>query len=268
MKIDSQNVIDILKETAETEVMPRYQRLASHEIREKDRGEPVTVADEASERRLTAALTALLPGSGVVGEEAAAADPGIFKLLDEAAPVWIVDPIDGTRNYSHGRPVFAIMVALVSAGETIGAWILELPSGRMAAAEKGAGAWLDGTRLKIAPAPDSFSELTGTFHASTWASPDIAKAVERNRDRVRPLKSLGCAGAEYLRLSEGKMHFSLFTKLMPWDHAPGTLIHAEAGGLARTLEKIDYHPLLRQTQGLVMAPDLDSWEALTGNILK
>ncbi|MET4808357.1 inositol monophosphatase [Limibacillus sp. MBR-115] len=263
MKIHTQSVIDILKETAETEVMPRYQTLASHEIREKDKGEPVTVADEASERRLTAALTALLPGSKVVGEEAAATDPKVFDLLAGAEPVWIVDPIDGTRNFSHGRPVFAIMVALVRAGETVGAWILELPSGRMAVAEKGAGAWMEGVRLKIAPAPSSVSELTGTFHASTWASPEIAKAVERNRDRMRPLKSLGCAGAEYLRLSEGKMHFSLFTKLMPWDHAPGTLIHAEAGGLARTLEQVDYHPLLRQTQGLVMAPDEATWQTLS-----
>src|SRR3546814_9282988 len=59
-----------------------------------------------------ARLTDLLPGSLVVGEEAVHAEPALMDQLASDAPVWILDPIDGTRNFAHGRPVFAIMVAL------------------------------------------------------------------------------------------------------------------------------------------------------------
>ena len=242
--------------------MPRYQALAAHEVREKEKGDPVTVADEASEARLERVLTDLLPGSRVVGEEGTSADPSLFDLLADPTPVWIVDPIDGTRNFAKGQPVFAVMLALVREGETLASWIFELPEGRMAMAEKGSGAWLDGQRLSVAKPPANVSEMTGTLHASTWGQPEIARLIERNRQQITQLKSLGCAGAEYVRLASGAMDFSLFTKLMPWDHAPGAFLHAEAGGLAKLLEGEVYNPLQRRTRGLLMAADEATWETL------
>lgn len=262
MKIDIQKVSSLIREAAELEVMPRYQALAHHEVRHKEKGDPVTIADEASEARLTAALRDLLPGSLVVGEEAAEVDPSVFNRLGEDAPVWIIDPIDGTRNFAKGQPVFAVMVALVQKGKTVASWILELPNERMAVAESGGGAWLDGARLSAAAMPGSLGAAKGTLHASTWGRPEIARSLERNRGKVSQVKSLGCAGAEYVRLASGEMHFSLFTKLMPWDHAPGTLLYREAGGLARLLEGEEYSPLQRETQGLLMAPGEEAWEAL------
>src|SRR3546814_6396301 len=75
--------------------------------------------------------------------------------------------------------------------------------------------------------------MTGSLHASSYAPPGIARRVEQGRGRVAAMKSLRCAGAEYLRLAAGETHFSLFTRLMPWDHVPGTLLHSEAGGIAQ-----------------------------------
>ena len=262
MRLDIEKVSELIRETAETEVMPRYQSLASHEVRSKDKGEPVTVADEASEAVLTHALKELLVGSQVVGEEAAAVDPAVFDVLADPTPVWIIDPIDGTRNFAAGRPVFAIMVALVRSGETLASWIYELPEGRMARAEQGSGAMLDDKKLEVAEVPANLAEMRGTLHASTWGAPEIARSLEKNRHKVDQIKSLGCAGAEYVRLASGEMHFSLFTKLMPWDHAPGTLLHKEAGGLAKVLEGQTYNPLMRKTQGLLMAPNEETWEDL------
>ena len=63
----------------------------------------------------------MLPGSLVVGEEGVAADPGVLEALSGDAPVWIIDPIDGTANFADGKPIFAVMVALVRRGETV-AW--------------------------------------------------------------------------------------------------------------------------------------------------
>jgi len=262
MQLDINKVSDLVRETAEIEVMPRYQSLAAHEVREKELGDPVTVADEASEARLTRVLTDLLPGSCVVGEEGASADPALFDLLADPTPVWIIDPIDGTRNFAKGRPVFAVMLALVLKGKTLASWIYELPEGRMAVAEQGGGAWRDGTRLSAAKPPEEVAAMSGTLHASTWGQPEVSRSLERNRDKITQMKSLGCAGAEYVRLAAGEMDFSLFTKLMPWDHAPGALLYSEAGGIAKVLEGERYSPLMRKTQGLLMAADEETWETL------
>ncbi|HEX3499228.1 MAG TPA: inositol monophosphatase family protein, partial [Stellaceae bacterium] len=123
MLVDSEKVRRLIVEVAESEVMPRFEKLETGDISEKGPGDLVTVADVASERRLTPALRDLLPGSLVVGEEAAAADPAVLTLLGGDDPVWVVDPIDGTANFAAGIPIFAIMVALIRRGETLAAWI-------------------------------------------------------------------------------------------------------------------------------------------------
>lgn len=266
MTLDPQAVSDLIAEIAAEEIVPRFRALRDHEVREKESGELVTVADDAVEHALTRRLRDVVPGSSVVGEEAAAHDPGLLARLDEAAPVWTVDPIDGTTNFASGKPVFAVMVALVRGGETLAGWIHDPVAARMLTAEHGSGAWLDGTRLKVATSRLP-SDMRGTLHASTYARPEIARRVRRHRDRVCAIRSLRCAGHEYLRLAEGHMHFSLFTRLMPWDHAPGCLIHTEAGGVARTLDGAPYRATSHRASGLLLAPDEGSWEALYETLL-
>ncbi len=85
---------------------------------------------------------------------------------------------------------------------------------------------------------------------------------EARRARVGAIKSLRCAGWEYLRLATGETQFSLFTKLMPLDHVPGTLIYREAGGLARTLDGAPYGARSYRAPGLLLAPDEASWQWL------
>ena len=256
-----EEVTRILVETAAEEVLPRFRNLGEDDKRIKAGGEVVTVVDEASERRLTQRLRDLLPGSLVVGEEAAAADPGVFAnlLADEA--VWLIDPIDGTSNFAQGVPVFAMMLALVERGETCAAWIHDVPGKRTGVAERGSGSWIDGRRLVTAPAAP-LGEMTGTLHAGQFGGPELRERVRAKREKLGAIRSLSCAGAEYLRLAAGEMHYSLFTKLMPWDHAPGVLLHAEAGGHAWTAEDQPYSPLRRESRGLLLAPDEASWRLL------
>jgi fructose-1,6-bisphosphatase/inositol monophosphatase family enzyme len=264
--IDVAEVAAVIREIAAEEVLPRFCALADHEVHEKVAGELVTVVDVAVENRLSVRLKDLLPGSLVVGEEAVHADPALLGQVGADAPVWIIDPIDGTRNFAHGRPAFAIMVGLVRAGESLGAWILEPVSGRFAVAERGGGAWMDDKRLAVA-APERPERMTGSLHASSYAPKEIARRVEQRRGRVAAVKSLRCAGAEYLRLAEGAMHFSLFTRLMPWDHVPGTLLHSEAGGVALCLDGTPYTAERYRDRGLLMAPDRKSWDALHATLL-
>src|SRR5471030_1122781 len=159
MPIDSEKVRRLIVEVADAEVMPRFERLAAGDISEKSPGDFVTVADVASEQRLTPALRDLLPGSVVVGEEAVAGDPAVLALLAGDDPVWVVDPIDGTANFAAGIPMFAIMVALIRRGETLAGWIHDPVKRATTSALLGEGAWCDGRRLSVAPGstPDSMS---------------------------------------------------------------------------------------------------------------
>lgn len=264
--IDIAKVSAVIRDIAAADVLPRFQSLAAEDVREKAAGDLVTVVDVAVEKLLTARLQDMLPGSLVVGEEAVHADPALMEQLGADEPVWIIDPIDGTRNFAHGRPGFAIMVALVRHGESEAAWILEPVSGRFGVAERGSGAWMGERRLRVA-ATDTPARMTGSLHASSFAPRDLARRVDQRRGRVAAVKSLGCAGAEYLRLAAGEVHFSLFTRLMPWDHVPGTLLHHEAGGTALCFDATPYTAARYRDIGLLMAPDRQSWQALRETLL-
>src|SRR5947207_2016514 len=135
---DSQRVAGLMRETAAAEVLPRFRNLTKQDIREKRPGDIVTVADVASEQRLASGLAKILPGVPVVGEEAVEADPGLLDLIGRRGEsCWIVDPLDGTANFAAGKDQFAVIVCLVQDGATVGAWILDVPKGRMAVALMG-----------------------------------------------------------------------------------------------------------------------------------
>ena len=258
---DTTRVTELLRQVAQEEILPKFQTLKDADVERKGSGELVTVADVAAERAISRGLCALLPGSQVVGEEGVEEDPRRVDALLNDAPVWLIDPIDGTGNFAHGRPVFAVMVALVRGGETLAAWIHDPISGETAAAERGAGAYMAGRRLSVRSSP-SFEQMEGTLHAGQFASPAMHRYIQSRRERVRAVKSMSCAGAEYLRLAKGEMQFSFFTKMKPWDHAPGGLIHREAGGVGMTLDARPYSPARATRPGLLLAPDRASWDYL------
>lgn len=113
-------VLDVMRDVAASEIVPRFQKLAAHEIDEKRPGDLVTIADRASEAAFELRLPDLVPGSRVLGEEMFEANPDCMKLLDGDDPVWIVDPVDGTHNFAHGRQPFTVIIALVQNGTTRG----------------------------------------------------------------------------------------------------------------------------------------------------
>ncbi|SDG92944.1 inositol monophosphatase family protein [Roseospirillum parvum] len=226
LPVDPAMVAEIMAEVALTEVVSRFRRLAPEDIRAKRHASDlVTEADLAAERALEARLTALLPGSRVLGEEGAFADPGRLDWCADtgagAPPLWIVDPVDGTGNFAHGRPGFAMIVALVLGGETRGGWILEPMSGRRAVAVAGQGAYdHTGHRLLVGDA----ERLTASLAWRTAQGP--------LGQRMHAARRQGSAGLDYLDLAGGRLQVALFGRMMPWDHAAGVLILEEAGGHA------------------------------------
>lgn len=268
MIIDSDKVVALLRQVAADEVMPLWQNLGKDDISYKAGDEPVTVADKASEVALTAALTGLLPGSKVVGEEAVADDPAVMDLLKGEEWVWVVDPIDGTRNFSLGNKNFALMVALVRQGQSEAAWIYAPAIDSLACGARGEGVVLDGKAVLIADNPAAPAALRGTLHAGQFSPREMTRRISKRRDRVAAQRSMGSAGIEYLRLLSGSLDFSFFTKLMPWDHAPGCLLLEVAGAVARFTDTHEaYSPRRHAGEGLLLAPDPDAWTRLHQTLL-
>jgi fructose-1,6-bisphosphatase/inositol monophosphatase family enzyme len=259
---DLDKVAGLIAEAAAEEIMPHFAKLERHEVCEKGPGDLVTVADEAMERRLAPALAALAPEALIVGEEAAAADSTLLARLAAAEAAWVIDPIDGTGNFAEGRARFATMVALLERGEPSAAWIHDPVTGETAVAARGQGAWLGGERLRVAPAPEDPAALSGVLLAGHFGDKEMGRRVQGRRERVCAVRSVRSAAHEYLRLARGEIHFALFTKLMPWDHAAGVLLHAEAGGHVRYLEGGRYNAPRTRESGLLAAPDPASWRAL------
>jgi fructose-1,6-bisphosphatase/inositol monophosphatase family enzyme len=243
----------IVSEIAATVVMPYFAALGQGDIREKAPGDLVTVADVAAEKHLTAALTGLLPGSLVVGEEAAAADPAVLGALAGDELVWLVDPIDGTINFAAGSPLFAVMVALVRRGQTVMGLIHDPVRRSTAVAETGGGAWQDGRRLSVSAATPEAGPRFGNRR--------LARRLAGKSDAIDVAFDYRCAGHEYIALASGAVQFVLYNRLHPWDHAAGSLLHREAGGFGARLDGSPYCP--RDTaNGLLLAPDQASWNEL------
>jgi fructose-1,6-bisphosphatase/inositol monophosphatase family enzyme len=256
---DVDQISAVISEAAEAEILPRFRHLGSGDVREKGPGDLVTVADEAMERYLTERLTRIVPGSVVIGEEAVAADPRVLGRVFEDAPAWIVDPVDGTSNFASGKATFGVIVAFVRNGETLAGWIHDPCGRRMATAVRGEGAWMDGERLRVSEAA-ALSEMRGAMSARFFERM-VREHLERQVDQLGEAFSLHCAAHEYLTLVSGRSHFSLYRKIMPWDHAAGVLMHAEAGGYHAKLDGGRYAPT-EHSGGLLLAPDRESWVAL------
>jgi fructose-1,6-bisphosphatase/inositol monophosphatase family enzyme len=254
-EFDFSAVGDILREAAETLILPRFRNLNESEIRTKSHpGDLVTPVDLESEAFLSDRLSALLPGSRAMGEEAVYRDPACKACLDDAAPVWIIDPVDGTSNYARGSAEFAVIVALAEGGRTVAGWIYDPLTGRLFAAERGGGAWCNGRRLHTRErGSKALSELNGCLSR---------RLAEKHRERFAGLRRSGSAAHDYMALSGGGMDFRLFRLLNPWDHAAGVLMVEEAGGFARLLSGAPYTPHFLAADGLLIAPDAATWDDL------
>jgi fructose-1,6-bisphosphatase/inositol monophosphatase family enzyme len=251
--------------------MPRFRRLGAGDIRSKDGPlDLVTEADEAAERQITAALLRAFPGCLVVGEEACAADPSLLGRLEGAGLAFVVDPVDGTSNFAWGLPLFATMAAVVINGEVIGSVIHDPVGDDCAMALRGEGAWTafpDGRHadLRVA-APVPVKKMIG---GASWRylPGELGPRVAANLPRVAASFVYRCAGHEYRLLAAGQCHYLLYGRLLPWDHAPGWLLHQEAGGYAARFDGSPYQPTLFDG-GLICAPDRQSWQDVRQALLE
>ena len=269
MNIDPEIVSGIIREVAEREVLPRFQRLAAHEITEKSAGDIVTIADERAEQALEEALLELLPGAGVVGEEAASRAPETMAVLSEDRPVWVIDPVDGTQNFADGKKCFAMIIALVQSGTTIAGWIHEPIKNTTVWAKIGEGAYEsahEGNRRLHLEGATQINEFNGSLSRKYRERVESMRQRPEMRDEVpKSIVRYRCVGAEYADMARGELQFARYGgRLKPWDHAAGVLIHTEAGGFNAFVEnKLAYQPgPTLNNHTLLLTPNHEGWTQL------
>src|ERR1700744_4790279 len=125
IKLDVSKGSNLIQEVADEHILPHFCNLKAADVTYKIGDDPVTIADKEAEKALSTRLLDLLPGSNVVGEEAFHADKGILDRLFSESPVWIIDPVDGTRNFVRGSSEFGVIVALAERNQTIDGWIYD-----------------------------------------------------------------------------------------------------------------------------------------------
>lgn len=235
-ELSTDKVLEIIQEVADEVIRPRFRSLDSDEIAEKGPGDLVTIADRESEERLTAILSGAYPDALIVGEEATASDPAIPHRLLGASHGWTIDPVDGTKNFVHGKRDYGVMVSEVIDGAAARAWIWQPEHQQAYVAERGAGVRHNGQPVtRRAPAPDS----------ATWRG-NSAREVIRSRpgdEVLAPIRpsALACA-VDYPGMLVGDTDFLVYGRPRPWDHVPGILLVSELGGTAMMADGTPFEP--------------------------
>jgi myo-inositol-1(or 4)-monophosphatase len=207
------------------------------EVRLKGPADFVSTADLESEQRLRAILLGAHPSYGLLAEESEAK-----SAADPARARFIVDPLDGTTNFLHGIPHFAVAIALEREGRVVAGVVFDPAKDEMFVAERGAGAWLLGgagatERVLVSEDGDFSRALVGTGipHANSAARhgaylPLLAAAMRE----AAGIRRLGAAALDLAYVAAGRFGAFFEFGLQPWDLAAGGLLVSEAGGRVST----------------------------------
>lgn len=252
----------LLRDVSEKAILPHYQKLASHQIEAKAADDVVTVADKLSEEMLAEGLEKIIPGLAIVGEEASHADPSVQDRLSGSC--WIIDPLDGTRNFASGKPPFGILIAMSDGGEAHTGWIYDVLTGRFCVAHRGKGAFVNGEKIT---ARSTGEALPVAAISLIFMDPAHREQIsERVAPHYRLVDVPYCAAEQYPRLVLGENDVSIFERTLAWDHAAGVLFLNEAGGKAARPDGSPYRVDEWDRKGLLGACSPAMWDRLAGQL--
>lgn len=244
-----------MQEVAAQVISPRFRALAHGEVMEKSPGDLVTIADHEAEEAIGRALQAHDPQALIVGEEAASANPALIGQLAGAEHAYLVDPAGGwhqelrarlCQSRGHGRRTAprADGAGLGSGNPSTSARMS--PNAALAACATG-------ERLPPLVPPTEPEDLRVLTSRPGWEGTHQSLTIQ---------PSAWCCGVDYAWLAEGNVDAIIYSRSLPWDHAPGALMVEEMGGIVRYRDGSPFTPSRQESVGLVAAASPEVWDTV------
>jgi len=211
-------------------------RLESLTVSSKGRNDFVTEVDRAAEQEIIGSIRRLYPQHAFLAEESG-------RSGGEHETLWIIDPLDGTTNFLHGFPVFAVSIACQIRGRLEHAVVYDPMRGELFTASRGAGAHLDNHRMRVSKARALEGALIATgfpYRANTRYLDAYLAMLKAVTLQVAGVRRPGAAALDLAYVAAGRVDAFWELGLAPWDTAAGTLLIQEAGGRIGTLGGAEY----------------------------
>lgn len=209
-------------------IMRGYSRLDKISIREKSTHDFTTDIDERAEQAIVQVIQKAYPNHGILCEESG--------LLNSDDSQWIIDPLDGTRNFIHGFPHFAVSIAFLHKNRIEHGVIYDPVRQELFTASRGRGAQLNGTRIRVSSKKNLTDSLLATgfaFRHRGLSNPDLPKHIFHTiLELTHDIRRTGSAALDLAYVAAGRLDGFWEFGLHPWDFAAGILLIKEAGGLA------------------------------------
>lgn len=237
--------------------------VAEPEVREKDTHDIVTEIDEMAQEIIVTHLSERFPDYEVMAEEGAPDE----QVLDAQGFRWIIDPIDGTTNFLHGIPPYAVSIALQHKSDLVMGVVLDVSRGELFSAVRGGGLYMNGRRATVSKTRDLNQALvtTGFPYRSFERVDAYLAAMRRVMASCRGLRRPGSASIDLAYVAAGRFDAFYETDLRPWDVAAGIVLVEEAGGRVTDFAPAD-RPLhareILATNGHIHALMLEQLEPL------
>ncbi|MEW6353008.1 MAG: inositol monophosphatase family protein [Pseudomonadota bacterium] len=227
---DIKKLHELIVDAARRELLPRFAEVTRTL---KADGSIVTRADIAMQQTLRERLNAHWPEYRFLGEEMPEAEQRAL-LESHDTGLWCLDPVDGTSNFAAGVPFFAVSLALINRGEVVLGVVYDPMRDECFSARKGQGAWLNGVRLEYKEFNLPLQRALAAIDFKRLPTSLARRLVER--PPYSSQRNFGSVALEWCWLAAGRFHVYLHGRQRVWDYAAGSLILAEAGGRAATLE--------------------------------
>jgi fructose-1,6-bisphosphatase/inositol monophosphatase family enzyme len=254
-------IVNILIDVNEKIVLNYFNKLTPKDIDIKSSTDDfVSVADKKSEDYITKKLSNFLDNTKIIGEETAFLDKEKFLSLLNEPLLWVIDPIDGTKNYINGNENFCSMISLVKHSFPIASFIYKPLQRQFIYAFKGIGAYIFDLETKqsnkLNLELDPLNKIIGS--GGTKGIPEVfRKSILSNLRSFTKRVFVGSAGIETMMLVTNKIQFVFHGRVTPWDHSPLDLIIKESGGcvyMARYKEEFNIKskgPILAATNSKI-----------------
>ena len=208
-----------------------FREVENLQVSVKGAGDFVSRADREAERIIKEELRGARPNYGWLGEETGA------EAGEDPTRRWLVDPLDGTTNFLHGLPHWAVSIALEHKGEIVAGVIFDAAKDELYHAEKGNGAWMNGNRLRVSGRRQMIESIfaTGVPFAGQPYLPATLKDLARLMPAVAGVRRFGAASLDMAYVAAGRFDGYWERGIKAWDIAAGVVLVKEAGGFVEAI---------------------------------